>query len=71
MGFAGFLGNALIAGGPGLALFCVFVAQRSFLLLLFLARYSSLCLYLLCSSSLAHKHSPGARHTASLHGSFH
>ena len=46
MGFAGFLGNALIAGGPGLALFCVFIAQRSFLLLLFLARY----IYFVCIS---------------------
>lgn len=56
MGFAGFLGNALIAGGPGLALFCVFIAQRSFLLLLFLARYSSLRLHLLQALWLTSAH---------------
>jgi hypothetical protein len=38
MGFAGCLGCALIAGGPGLALFSVFVAPKSFLVLLLLAR---------------------------------
>ena len=38
MGFAGCLGCALIAGGPGLAVFSVFVAPKSFLVLLLLAR---------------------------------
>ncbi|CAK0780148.1 hypothetical protein CVIRNUC_004949 [Coccomyxa viridis] len=37
MGFAGFLGCALIAGGPGLAIFCTILARKSFLVLLVLA----------------------------------
>ena len=51
MGFAGFLGNLLIAGGPGLAVFCVFVAPKSFLVLLFLARCDGL--YRRLTSALA------------------
>ena len=37
MGFAGLLGCALIAGGPGLAIFCTILARKSFLVLLVLA----------------------------------
>ena len=58
MGFAGFLGNLLIAGGPGLAIFCVFVAPKSFLVLLFLARYDGLCKRL---RALWHPDTPGLR----------
>lgn len=41
MGFSGCVGCALIAGGPALAIFCIILARKSFLVLLLLAWYVS------------------------------
>ncbi|KAK9826813.1 hypothetical protein WJX81_003457 [Elliptochloris bilobata] len=66
MGFAGFVGNLLIAGGPGLAIFCVFVAPKSFLVLLFLASLFAWLVSLMLTAALFRGFVPLAEHRGAL-----